>query len=81
MFGFFKSFFVRLLSLCTTGRFCESLASTSKGRLKCVSLNNQPCETRPKPVNISSDQTLHPKVVEVIKLQMIGMLEYVFHIK
>ena len=53
-----KKMFIRLLSLCTIVRFGEPLVSNSKGPIKCVSLNNQPCQARPTLVNINSDEIL-----------------------
>ena len=47
MFGFIKKMFIGLLSAWTTGEFGESLVFDSKRPIKCVSLNNQPCKTRP----------------------------------
>ena len=53
-----KKLFIRLLSLCAIVRFGESLVSNSKGPIKCVSLNNQPCQARLTLVNTNSDETL-----------------------
>ena len=39
--------FIGLLSTCAIESFGESLASNSKGSIKCVSPNNQPGQTRP----------------------------------
>ena len=51
--------FIELLSTCTTARLGESLGSNSKGHIKCVSLNNQPCQqARPTLVGINSNETL-----------------------
>ena len=36
--------FIGLLSASTTARLGESLGSNSKGHIKCVSLNNRPCQ-------------------------------------
>ena len=38
--------------------FGDSIISNWKGPIKCLTLNNQPCQTRPNPVNINSDETL-----------------------
>ena len=47
MFRFIKKMFIRLLSACTKGSFGESLVSNSKEPLKCLTLNNGPCQARP----------------------------------
>ena len=46
-----------LLSTLTTS-FCKSLASICKGSIKCVFLNNRPCQARPTFVGINSNETL-----------------------
>ena len=48
--------FIGLLSLCTTANFGESLASTSEGHIKCISINNRPCQARATLVNISCNK-------------------------
>ena len=48
-----------LLSACTTESFGESLASNSKGRIKCVFLNIRPFQTRPTLININSNKPLY----------------------
>ena len=58
MFLFIKKMSSELLSAGTLGIFRKSLAFNSKGTLKLVSLNNEPCQTRPTVVNIDSDETL-----------------------
>ena len=58
MFGFIKKMFIVLFSVCTIGRFGESLAFNSKGPIKCISLNNQPYQTKPGLVDIISNETL-----------------------
>ena len=58
MFGFIKKMSSELSSAGTLGIFGKSLAFNSKGTLKLVSLNNEPCHTRPTVVNIDSDETL-----------------------
>ena len=50
--------FIGLLSICTIRSFCYSLIFNSKGPIKCVSLNNQPWQARPTPVNINSNEPL-----------------------
>ena len=51
--------FIGLLSACTTESFGESLASNSKGHIKCVSLDNLPYQTRPTLVNTNSNERLY----------------------
>ena len=61
-----KKMFIGLLSVCTIGSFGESLVSNSKGPIKCVTLNNRPCQAIPTLVNINSDETLfYPFTVSV----------------
>ena len=50
--------FIGLLNVCAIRSFGKSLVSNSKGPLKCLTLNNQPCQARPMVVNINSDETL-----------------------
>ena len=50
---------IRLQSPCTTGSFGESFASNSRGRIKCVSLNNRPCQDRPRLFDINSNKSLY----------------------
>ena len=60
--------FIELLSVCTLKCFCESLASNSKGTMKCLSPNNRPYQTRPTRVDINSNETLfYPFTVSVNK--------------
>ena len=60
--------FIRLLSLYTVGKFGESLAFNSKGPTKCVAINNQQFEARPRLVNTFSNNTLfYPFIVSVDK--------------
>ena len=58
MFGFIKKMFIVLFSVCTIGRFGESLAFNSKGPIKCISLDNQSYQTKPGLVDIISNETL-----------------------
>ena len=44
--------FIELLSACATENFDVSLASNSEGHIKCVSLNDRPCQARPALFNI-----------------------------
>ena len=48
---------IGLLSVSTIGSFGKSLASNSKERLKCLSLNNRPCQARLALGNINSGET------------------------
>ena len=76
---------IGLWMVCIIGFFGESIASNSEGRIKFVSLNNQPCQASPH----SSTQTLMKlffihlllmliSVVGDVILLMIHILEYVF---
>ena len=58
MFGFINKMFIGLISTCTRGSFCESLVFNSKGSIKCLSLNKQPCQASPTLVDIKPDETL-----------------------
>ena len=86
MFRFIKKMSSELLSAGTLGIFGKSLAFNSKGTLKLVSLNNEPCHTRPTVVNIDSDETLFfiyllfvlLSAIEFVTLLMINLLEFVF---
>ena len=84
----FKKMFVGLLGVCTIKSFSGSLPSNYKEPIKCVSLNNQLCQSRPTLIDINSHENLfHPFVVsvyncgEVVALLMIHMLEYLFQIE
>ena len=46
MFGFNKKMLIGLLIACTKESFGELLACNSDGRIKCISLNNPPCQAR-----------------------------------
>ena len=50
--------FIELLSAGAIVSFDESLTSNSIGPIKCISLNNQPCQAKPKLLNINSNQSL-----------------------
>ena len=86
MFRFIKKMSSELLSAGTLGIFGKSLAFNSKVTLKLVSLNNEPCQTRPTVVNIDSDETLFfiyllfmlLSAIEFVTLLMISLLEFVF---
>ena len=68
MLIFIKKLFIGLVSTYTIGCFGEWLAFNSKRPIKCVSLNNQPCKSKPALVNIYSDETLfNPFTVKVNK--------------
>ena len=58
MFGFIKKMFIGFLSVCTIVSFSEPLASSFEKSIKCVSLNNRPCQARPTLVDINSNETL-----------------------
>ena len=90
LFGFvgLKKNFIGLLSFMKKELFGESLASSSKRRINCVSLNNWTCQAKSSFIDVSSNGTLfHPfpeivnKCDEVIILLMIDMLEYFFLMK
>ena len=56
LFDFIKKMFIELLSASSKRRFGESLAPNSKGRKKCISLNNQLCQAiRPTLLDINSN--------------------------
>ena len=60
--------FIESSSVCAIRSVGESLASSFEGRIKCVSLNNQPCHARSTLVDINSDETLfYPFTVNVNK--------------
>ena len=56
MFGFIKKIFIGLLSVCTQVSFSGSLPP--KKPIKCLTLNNRPCQARPALVNINSKKNL-----------------------
>ena len=58
MLGLIKKMFIGLLSAFTTRGFGKSLACNSEGCIKCVSLNNRPCQARPILVDVNSNETL-----------------------
>ena len=60
--------FTGLLSVCTIKGFSGSLHSNYKEAIKCVYLNNQPCQARPTLVGINSNKNLfYPFTVSVNK--------------
>ena len=70
--------FIELLSACTIVPFGESLAFNSNEPIKCVSLNNQPCQARPTFIPLL---LVSISMVEVVTLLMIHVLEFLFQIK
>ena len=63
---FFKIQFNGLLNTCTIKVFGKLLASNSKGYIKCVSLNNEPCQTRPTLIELISIKTLFIHLLSVL---------------
>ena len=57
MLGIIKKIFIVLLGSSAIGRFLKSVAFNYKLPSRCVSLDNQSSQTRPKRVNINSDGT------------------------
>ena len=81
--------FIGVINACTTGSFGVSLTSSSDGCVKCVSLNNRPCQVRPGLFNINSNEPFYyPFTVNVNRcggncktiLLMIQRVMYVFQI-
>ena len=63
-----ENIFIRLLKVWTVKRFDESLASSFEISIKCVSLNNRPCQARLTLVNSGFNETLfYPFTVSFIK--------------
>lgn len=58
MFQFIKKHILDYYAFFTMVRFSESLASNSKGRIRCVSLSNQLCPTRSTLVDINPNETV-----------------------
>ena len=54
----FKKKLFAISKACAVERFGESLVSDLKGFIKCVSLSNHPCQTRPTLVNINCDKAI-----------------------
>ena len=66
MFGFTKKLFIELLSAYKIVNFDKPLGSNSKESIKCVSLNNQPCQSRPTLVGINYNKDfLYPYTASV----------------
>ena len=59
MFGFDRKISIGFLRIHTIGNLSESLLSNSEESIKCVSLNNQPCQARPTLVNVNSNKSLY----------------------
>ena len=89
MLGYAEKLFIGLLNFCTIRSFYVSLTFNSRGSIKYVSLNNQPCQTRLTLANIDSVMKfffIHLllviiSVMEVVTLLMIYDLEFVFQTK
>ena len=59
---------IRLLNVFAIVSFSGSLASNSEGNIKCVPLNNWPCQARPILADINSNEThFYPFTVSVNK--------------
>ena len=58
-FGFVKKKLIRLLSVCALVCFGESLVSNCKEPIKCISLSNRQCQTRPTLVDINSNLSIY----------------------
>ena len=58
MFVVTENIFIGLLKVCTIKTFDESLASNFEGSIKCVPLNNRPCQARPTLANCSFNESL-----------------------
>ena len=57
-----------LLKIITLVSFGASLAFNYKKPIKCVSLNNQPCQARPAIIDINFNETLfYPLIVSIDK--------------
>ena len=87
MSGFIFKMFIGLLSSWTIVVFSKSLASNSKGHIKCISLDNQPCQVRTPLVDNNYNETLfYSFTVSANKcggscnISMIHMLDHVFQI-
>ena len=81
--------FTGLLSIYTAGSFERLLAHNFEGRMKCISLNNWPCQARPTLAKINSRMKLFflhllamlINVVEVVILLMVNMPNFMFQRK
>ena len=64
----YSKIFIRLVIVSIIRSFGRLLASNSKGSIKCVSLNNQPCHSRTALVDTNFNETLfHQFIVTVNK--------------
>ena len=63
MLGFIKKIFFVLLNFFEIVRIGVLLASNCKEPIKCISLNNQLCQTKPILVNFYFDETLPITVI------------------
>ena len=66
MFGFNKKISIGFLRIHTIGNLSESLLSNSEESIKCVSLNNQPCQARPTLVNVNSNKPLYYPITATV---------------
>ena len=57
MLKFTRKKIIRLLNIFAIVIFSGSLASNSEGNIKCISLNNWPCQARPILADINSNET------------------------
>ena len=80
--------FIELLSACIIGSYGGSLSCNSKRSIKCISLNNGPCQARSTLVDINSYETLFSRllsdlmsVIKVAALLMIHILQFELEIK
>ena len=87
MSGFIFKMFIGLLSSWTIVVFSKSLASNSKGHIKCISLDNQPCQVRTPLVDNNYNETIfYSFTVSANKcggscnISMIHMFDHVFQI-
>ena len=63
----FGQIFIGLLIVCTTERFCGSLAFNFKGPITYVSLNNQPCQARTIFVDINFNEAVFYPLTASVK--------------
>ena len=57
-FELIKNMFIGLSNACTRSILGESLVSNSEELIKCVFINNRPCQARPKFVDINCDECI-----------------------
>ena len=77
--------FIGLLSICTVVSFVRSLHSNYKEPIKCISLKNRPCQTRPTLADVNSNKifvinllSVFICVVEVVTLLIICIIDNVY---